>query len=367
MQTADGAGAAKNDSKEDLMSEEVVVVSAADRAEASSSCARINVPLNLGNWKGLDPQIVEGLLWFHQHLLDRGLAWREAAEAIGFDNSNVFKILKGTYEGSWKNVLKAVLSYKRLAEQRGEIQRAEFSSNSISRLIWGGLDYALANNSITLIVGESRMGKTVCAKAWRDEHNHGRSVYVCVQPYGGIKSLLRGIAEKIGVRRTLSIPDMVDSVYRGFNRNRILILDEAQRLLPGDRRSNPIQVEVVRDIHDQTGAAVALLATQRFEDDLKRSSYQFEQILGRIGMPIRLSKKIRNADILPIVAQYIPRPSAATMETAGKIANSPGRLGILVESLKIAVRLAKREQATPAEAHFLKALAIRRQMMGGEE
>lgn len=335
-----------------------------DAAEASSAHARINVPLNLENWKHLDPGTQQELLWFHQHALDTKLDWEACCDALNYDRSTVFRILKGTYEGSWKNILKAIESYRKIIETRGTIQQNEFAENGISKLIFSGLRYAMANNSITLIVGESRMGKSTCAKVWRDRNNHGRSVFVTVPPYGGTKALLRAIAQAIGVNANLPVPQMLAAIYRGFNRNRILILDEAHRLLPGDRRTNPINLEIVRDIHDLTGCALALLATERFNMELRKSEYQFEQLLGRIGMPIRLPKRLKESDILPILIQYIPEPSDTLISEALRIANDLGRLGILVELLKVGSRMAAKDKKKLTETHIFAAIKLRHEMMG---
>lgn len=335
-----------------------------EAAEASSAHSRINIPLNLENWKHLDPAVQQDLLWFHQHALDARLTWDECCEALGYDRSTVFRVLKGTYEGSWKNIVKAIESYRKIVETRGTIQQNEFAENGISELIFAGLRYAMANNSITLIVGESRMGKSTCAKVWRDRNNHGRSVFVTVPPYGGTKALLKAIAQAVGVNGNLPVPQMLSAIYRAFNRNRILILDEAHRLLPGDRRTNPVNLEIVRDIHDLTGCALALLATERFNMELKKSEYQFEQLLGRIGQPIRLPRRIREKDILPIVSQYIQKPSESLMSEALRIANDLGRLGILVEILKVASRIAAKDKKKLCENHVFAAIKLRHEMMG---
>jgi DNA transposition AAA+ family ATPase len=334
------------------------------QAEASSAGARINIPLNLQNWDTLPKEVSDELMWFHQHALDNGLDWDDVTEAVGYDRSTVFRWLKGTYEGSWSNALKAIRTYRKLVERRGTIQANEIVSNGIMNQIGAGLDYALANNSITMIIGESRMGKTVSALKWRDDNNHGTSVYVTAPPYGGTKLFLRRIAQAIGVNRSQPTPQLYEAVLRGFNRNRMLIVDEAHRLLPGDRRSTPVSLEILRDIHDATRCGLALIATQRFDDELKRSTYQYEQILGRIGMPIRLSRTIRKSDWMPILRQYVSDPSERLQSACGDIANGLGRLGILVETFKVASRIASKAGAKVGEDHVLKAIALRLQMMG---
>jgi len=334
-------------------------VTRSEEARAASSGARLNVPLNVENWKSLQPDQVEQLTWFHQHALDRGLSLDECAEALGYDRSVVWRVLKGVYEGSWDNVMDAIASYRRIAIERGRVQTAVFVETGVTRRIWGALNYALAQNTITLVEGESRMGKSTAAIAWRDANNHGRSVYVIAPAYGGTKALLRDIAAACGVNKNLSAPQMHESILRAFNRNRILIVDEAHRLLPGDRRSNPVNLEILRDIHDRTGCALALLATARFGADLKRLEYQYEQLLGRMELTVKLPRRIQRSDYLPIVRQYLPQPSEATLSAADQICNDRGRLGVLVGVLKIASRIAGGGKARVTNEHFFKALKTR--------
>jgi DNA transposition AAA+ family ATPase len=334
-------------------------------AEASSAHSRINIPLNLENWKALTADQQQLLMWFHQHALDGHMNWPQAVEALGYDNSTIYRVLKGTYEGSWANVCSAIRSYKKLIETRGTIIRQEFTENSISKLIWAALDYALANNSITLIAGDSRRGKSVASREWRDRNNHGRSVLVIAPAYGGAKALLRDIAAAVGVNRNLSAVQMHESILRAFNKNRILIVDEAHRLLPSDRRSQPTNLEILRDIHDRTGAALALIATQRFEAVLRSSEYQFEQLLGRIGMPVKLPKEVKREDYVGIVRQFVTRPSKALLDSCHKAANGRGSLGILVETLKVASRIAAKARVEIDETHVARAFALREQMSQG--
>jgi DNA transposition AAA+ family ATPase len=335
-----------------------------DQSTASSAHSRINIPLNVENWARLDQPTQDALLWLHQHLLDSRLSWEEAEAALSYDRSTIFKILKGTYEGSWANVVDRIMSYRRLAAERGAVQRQEFSENGITRLIFGALNYAVANNTITLIEGESRMGKTTSALAWRDANNHGRSVYVVAPAYGGTKALLRDIAAAIGVNKNLSTPQMHEAILRGFNRNRILIVDEAHRLLPNDRRTNPVLLEILRDIHDRTGCALALLSTTRFGAELRKTDYMFEQLLGRIELPVRLKRKVGESDILPILRQFMAQPAEAVVEEAVKIANERGRLGVLIGVLKIASRMVKGKRNGVTQEVFFKAMTLRNQMMG---
>jgi len=342
-------------------------ITKSEEAKASSAHSRINMPLNLQNWKTLPDRVQSDLLWFHQHLLDARMTREEAEEAVQYDWSSIFKFLKGTNEGSYHNFCIAIRRYKKIVEQRACIQKNEIVDNEIIDVISSGLDYALANNSITTIIGESRMGKTVSALSWRNRNNHGTSVYVIAPPCGGTKMFLMRIADAVGVNKNnLSIPQMYLSISRSFNRNRILIVDEAHRLIPSDRRGDMAKLEILRDLHDNTKCALALIATQRFTEELHKSHYQFEQILGRIGMPIRLKPNIQQKDIMPIITQYIKNPSKQMITECSAIANNLGRLGILVETLKVGSRIASKVKQTMNEKHFFQAIAMRRQMSEGK-
>jgi len=339
-------------------------VSKSEIAKTSSAQSRINIPFSFANWKARAEAEVEQLSWFHQHLLEEDLTYHDATQALGYDRSTVYRILKGTYSGSWTNVIDKIKGYKKLVVERRLILHAEFRETALTKLICNGLSYALQNNSMTLIIGESRMGKTETSKYWRDKNNHGRTVYVTAPAYGGPKALLREIAFSLGINRNTSIAVMHESILRAFNKNRMLIIDEGHRLLPSDGKANPVALEIVRDIHDRTHCGLAIIATERFSDTISKSEYQFEQVIGRIGMPIRLGREIQGADIKPIITQYIPNPSKAVNKELLKIANSPGRLGILCETLKVASKLAKSSNTEITNDTVMQAIKLRSSMMG---
>jgi DNA transposition AAA+ family ATPase len=339
-------------------------VGKSELAKASSSKSRINIPFNLNNWKGLDEETVEQLAWFHQHALESDLSWKQCEQALNYSQTTVFRALKGEYGGDLAKVIAAIRSYRTIITERTAITNADFRETRITKLVTGGLSYALANNSITSITGESRMGKTASAKYWRDQNNHGRTVFVTAPAYGGAKALLKEIAFCLGINRNLSVPNMHDAILRAFNQNRMLIVDEAHRMLPNDYRSNPVLLEILRDIHDRTGCGLGILATERFSTAIAKSAYQYEQVLGRIGMPVRLPREFVWGDVAPIAAQYLADTPKDLASELLKIANQPGRLGIVCETLKFASRIASKKKSALTPEIVRMAIGTRHQMMG---
>lgn len=324
-------------------------VSASEQAEASSTHARINIPLNLENWKPLDEATRDQLAWFHQYILAEHLGYEEVERALGYDGSTIFRVLKGTYEGSWPNVIRAIRKFraevdslKKLEARRGSLQRCAFVENRVSKRVAWILGYTLDRAGASLVLGEGGVGKTACLKAWSNDNNHGRSVVVESLPIGGAKGLLRQIAEKVGVNKNLNTHQMIEAVVRAFNDTRILIVDEIQHHVPLGVRTTPTALEMVRRIKDLSGCALAMFGTVRVTSDLSRTPYFYEQIMRRTGKPYYLPDTFEETDVLPMVKQFIPRPTGRFMEVMLAWSNDRelGRLNYIVDMLTFASKLA---------------------------
>lgn len=341
-------------------------VDKAEQAKASSAHNRINVPLNVEHWRKLPAEAQAALIWFHQHLLDEQLSWDDACEALDYDRTTVFRVLKGTYGASYDGVIARIESYKRLWMERRTIKRAVFADNAVSRLIHSGLDYAMHVGGITEIQGESGQGKTYAVREWMERNNHGRTVYVEAPVFGAVKGLLREICQAVGANRNQSTLQMTDSIRRAFNGNRMLIVDEASRMLPNDSRTPPRNLDFLREIHDKTGCALALVTTVRFGETLRQNTYMFEQLLGRIDVPIRLPHRMDEQSWLPLVEQYLPQPSKKLRALCEEIANEEigGRMRMLAKLLQFASHIAGKRSEPLAEEHVFQAVGIRRQMAG---
>jgi DNA transposition AAA+ family ATPase len=294
---------------------------------------RINIPLNLANWKHLPESVRELLLWFHQFVIDHSLSFKDAGTAIGYDNSVVWRVLKGEYNGNYENVCSAISKFRQREERPLTLKKYQFAENSITQLIWNGLSYALNNQVIVLLIGESGLGKSVATQHWKQRNNHGKSVLIRAPFYGGTKALLREIGKAVGANLSLNCYDLHQAVLNGFNSTRILVVDEAHQLLPGSDSSKAVSLEILRDIHDRTGCGLALIATARLREELKKGKYLFEQLVGR-SRPIILPRNIKPADVEAIARQWIKRPSETALNLCVALAEKPGRLRNLTDTLK---------------------------------
>ena len=335
-----------------------------DQAKASSAHSAINIPLNLESWRALPEELQDALTWYHQHLIDDKIGWDDAKNTIGYDRSTVFRILKGTYEGNWDNVLERIKEYR---TTRKLVQKSTFAENRISKLISAGLDYAVASGGIVEIIGESGQGKTISGEDWMHRHNSGRTTMVEVPPTGGHRNFLRAMVSRHGANKNASVIDMEASILRAYNARRVLILDEAHRLIPTERRTNPTTLEFIRHLHDQTGVPIGLLVTRRFDDQLRKHAYMFEQVIGRIDLPIQLPRQMTDRDFGPLLEQYISAASPKLLNVCEDIVNKwDGRMRALDKLLKFASRIANKAEEPMAEAHVFRALAWRAKLEKGD-
>lgn len=121
------------------------------------------------------------------------------------------------------------------------------------------------------LYGPSGRGKsTACTAAT----NHTTACHIEVQPLWRAKSLLEGIAKHIGVVRLAhTASKMFDQVAEVLLREqRPLLLDEADRLMKDE------MIEVVRGLHEASGAPIILIG----EEELPTKMLRWERMHGRM-------------------------------------------------------------------------------------
>ncbi len=320
-------------------------------------------------WLDQPEDIQADLQWFAKHCADQGYEDAQAARCIDYDSSVLFRVRKGEYGGSYSNLSAAIRRYRKILGDRLSIQESQFVPNTNSALIFGAFNYALASNTITRILGPSGCSKTSSIREWRRRNEKRHTLLVEASELGGYRGLLRELCRALNVNFKQTELEIREQLHAAIKPNQIIIVDEAQFLLP-QHRSPATALEFLRRLHDKTRCALALVASVRFGNDLEKSSYQFEQILGRIGLPVSLRDKFEADEVEPILQQYFKTPSKQTLATAlliasGALPHCHGRLRVLVEILRLASRMAAEEERRPSEEHFLKALRFRKQAMGG--
>jgi DNA transposition AAA+ family ATPase len=330
---------------------------------------RCNIPINLSNWSDLALNLQPDLLWFHQHVIDRKMSLEQAGKAVGYHANNVYQVLRGRYEGNYEKFCSGIRSYRKIAEGRAKIQNAHFAHNRNTRLIFNVLTYAQTSNTIVLVSGETGMSKTMGVEAWRAENNHGRTVVTTATEIEVLRGSVMELAGKVGVDKNGTLVEMRDGIHEAFNEHRMLIVDEAQNLIPKDRASKPVALEFFRRLHDATKCGLAFVASARFRTEMAKLHFHFEQVMGRMPVQAILYPDLDATDIDPILDQYFDKISDRIRETCLLIANNkmpefPGRLRTMVEILRLTSKIAAKDDSGPNEKFFLKSVAMLTDLRG---
>lgn len=294
---------------------------------------------------------------------DPACDWGVVEAETGYSASVMSRVFRGEYAGNVSNVATALKRY--YDRKRNSVARASYVHNKITDHIFRTIALASANGEMASIVGPSRIGKTAAAEAYVEANgSRGAVVLATCPPIGGTSEMMRRICVAIGMRSpaALSASQMLAKIHGFFSPARTLILDEAQRMIPAERRSSARMLELARDLHDATECPVVLIATARFEDQLAMTDYVHEQLIGRIMAPLRISGDLAAADWQPIARQLVPDIGPAALEAlAGPaVVQSPQRLAALVHVLSIARRAAEKAGRVPNDDDVLAAIKWRR-------
>ncbi|MDH4229996.1 MAG: ATP-binding protein [Nitrospirota bacterium] len=123
---------------------------------------------------------------------------------------------------------------------------------------------------LVVLYGPSGWGKSTAAAYCMNEMS---AVYVACRSTTTRKSLLIAIATELNLTPARTMDEIAEQVAGELARTgRPLIVDEMDHMV--DKRA----VEIVRDLHDASGAAVLLIGEERLPDKLR----QWERVHGRV-------------------------------------------------------------------------------------
>ena len=248
---------------------------------------------------------------------DPACDWSAVQSETGYSSSVMSRVFRGEYHGNIANVVTALRRWQ--DRRQNAVAGASYVPNAITQRVHRTIAFAAANATMALVVGPSRIGKTTAAAAYAAANGgRGAAALVTCPPDGGTRELLRRVMAAFNLRAGgYSVAAALAALHRYLSPARLLLLDEAQRLVPSDRRSFPRLLKLVRDLHDTTRVPVVLIATTRLEDQLFQSAYVHEQLIGRILAPLRISGELTPADWQPIARQLVPDIGPAALEALG--------------------------------------------------
>lgn len=286
------------------------------------------------------------------------------ALGIDHDRTNWVKILKGRWQlnakgqrlaspvikaENFRAAIEALRNNIRIEQVRGRIPFVETSTYLSIK------NYILTRcrpewvNKFGVIVGPTGGQKTASYKEIVRMRNHGLSTWYEAPENGSLGELITKLAVNYGCSARLSLARKRAHVFESFNPKKLIIIDNCQELFRERYGAEQPAFSFLRRLQDECGGTIILSITPSFMDTLQSGMLQgyFEQFEGRSGGRnswLRLPTWSPDQDVIAIGKAFKLEDAARHVKTLKQIAQEPGRIRILFETLQKAKILAEAEE-----------------------
>lgn len=255
---------------------------------------RSSWPVSLNNLRGnvahMRPEAAQTVVDCFLYAIQNDISKAEFADAIGSTDLTVYKIITGRYLNPETRarldlspkMLDAMIRWLESQKTRDNV-RTDFVMTPTAVKIWLACDIARESCTPVFIFGPSQLGKSVGLIKYRDQHNHGRTIYVRIAAASGLGELLRGIAKAIGTSTETTKNKMMEYIIKGLSANMIIILDEVHELLLTSNQNSFITcIEAIREIFDRVGCGMVLCVTKiKWDEISQQRKSDLEQMFRR--------------------------------------------------------------------------------------
>jgi DNA transposition AAA+ family ATPase len=292
--------------------------------------------------------------WMFFRSIEEGVSLKDAADAIHYSNTVLWRVMKGEYEGDVSAVCDAIESYKRICDQRDGIARQAFVETDTAKRIWKICDAATTYQSIAMIFGDSQTGKTTALKEYARRHNHGATKYIRMPAAAGVQMVMRAFADACGISHKCNYEAMRERVQDAIDENTLVIVDELHQAFNTYQKHARVAVlEVIREIHDNSNCGMVLCGTNVAREEIERGQHKLllEQLRRRGIFRLQLPQVAPWSDRVAIAAAYgLSDPEGAARETVDEIVHASG-LRAYVSYLQAATKVASKRKQPLAWRH----------------
>lgn len=260
------------------------------------------------------PEFHEDLRWFWRYSGEKGLSQSASAELLGIDSGTYSKVMRGAYTAPGGLLLAPpVKMLSRIRVLRSQ-ERQDALRRSAGRVmtptvaeIWMVCRKAWDDRLIAFIFGESHLGKSEALKWFRDENNHGATLYVDLQGVTGIQDIYREFAKALRISPDRPLAKLMPAVHAAIDRTNLVIVDEFHHITYAYQKGSSIRmVNALKSIKDRTGCGMVICATDvgREEIESGKESKLLSQLWRRGTLKLQLPNALRVADVRAFATAY---------------------------------------------------------------
>lgn len=267
------------------------------------------------------PEFQDDLRWWYRYTIDRKISQSEGASQLGVDNSTYSRVLRGEYKNPTGGILPPpakMLSRIRVMREQERSTTLKLNAGRIMtptvQDIHRVCKKAWADRQMAFIFGESHIGKTYGLQWFRDENNHGATLYVDLQGVGGEQDIYREFARALAISPDTPITKLKPRVFSAIDRTNLVLVDEFHYVTYAYQKNASVRmVSALKAIKDKCGCGMVICATDvaRQEIETGRESKLLKQFDRRGVIKLQLPSALRVADVRAIAAAYsLPFPEA---------------------------------------------------------
>lgn len=266
----------------------------------------------------------DDLRWFFRYAqIEKKMSQSEAAQTVGIDGGTYSKVYRGEYKAAGGIILPPpvkMLSRIRVLRQQERDNTAELNKGRVKtptvQDIWNVCHKAWRDRQIAIIFGESHIGKTEALTWFRDENNHGATLYVDLQGVAGTQDVYRAFAKALKLGVDTPIAKLMPRIYAAIDRTNLVIIDEFHHITYSYQKgaSNKM-VNAVKSIKDRCGCAMVICATnvarEEFTEGMGKEAKLLKQLWRRGVIKLQLADALPVGDVRTFAQTYgLPFPAA---------------------------------------------------------
>lgn len=175
---------------------------------------------------------------------EKGISQNEVGKLLGISGTALSQIKSGKYPADPQRIFEAISNYFGVKEKtKLTYTEVKYAPTSISTNVYNIISICQVKGGLAVVGGDAGIGKTKAAQKFVEDHPTNSILITVNQCFSSIKSLLKIIAERIGIPTARSRDELWLAIVKKLSDGMILIFDEAQHL--------PLKcIEVLRSISD---------------------------------------------------------------------------------------------------------------------
>lgn len=308
--------------------------------------------------------------WLHAHAAENNLNLDEVGKLIRYDETTVYRVLTGKYEGNLANVCREIDEFRKLHDERQKGRKLQFIETAMTRKIWRVCEAALEYQRVAFVFGETQVGKTEALREYARTHNHGSTVYVEMPTGGALVNFMAKLCKALRISTQLKYREMRRRLIESFDDRMLLIVDECHRCIrDGDRGTRSLEpIDFCREIFDSAKCGLVLCATNVFREAMDESGSLISGILKQTKRrrlcALQLPAVPTNDDLKQFAAAYGLSPATGEALTLQSEVIRDEALGMWLTLLRMASKIAHQRGKKLGWEHVIAAHAGLRSLEG---